>query len=104
MMQARMVRFVLALTLSWASGSCSTLPTLNEKQFSFPKEEAFMGNVTRPYEVLGLVRSQVNFPSLDVAHDESDLCKNYFNKSVKELVQLAISKGGQGVIDVKSVV
>jgi hypothetical protein len=67
-------------------------------------KSAFKGNVSRTYEKLGLVRSKVNFLTLDPGREESELCRNYFNKAVKDLVKTAKNKGGDAVIDVKSVV
>ncbi len=83
---------------------CSSFPKSTFKPHSFPTETAFMGDVKRPYQKLGLVRSKVNYQSLDVSHEEGELCRNYFNKAVSDLVQMCKDKGGDAVIDVKSVV
>ena len=83
---------------------CSTLPPSKFKHHTFPKSEAFYGNTSRPYLTLGTVRAKVDFISLDESHEEKDLCANYFNKSVRDLVTMAKQKGGDAVIDVKSVV
>ncbi|MEO5969331.1 MAG: hypothetical protein ABIQ95_05345 [Bdellovibrionia bacterium] len=83
---------------------CSTLPSTKLKHYPFPKGEAFIGNSQRPYVTLGTVRSKVDFISLDELHEEKYLCNNYFNKSVRDLVSTAKQKGGDAVIDVKSVV
>lgn len=72
-------------------------------KYAFPKE-AFIGEPDRPYEALGLVRTRVNFPSLDPRHDESQLCANYFNKAARDLLNRAREQGGDAVIDIKSVV
>lgn len=72
--------------------------------YSYPKDDAFVGDVKRPYQKLGLVRSRVNFNSLDWVHEEDQLCRNYYNKSVKELVSSAKEKGADAVIQVRSVV
>lgn len=84
--------------------SCSTLPTPKHKQYAFPKKEAFFKPPQRPYQVLGLVRAKAEFQSLDPNREEADLCRNYFNKAIHELVKTAHHKGGDAVIDVKSVV
>jgi hypothetical protein len=84
--------------------SCATLPTAKHKNYQFPKEKAFFGDVKRPYQVLGLVRSKATFISLDPNNEEAALCKNYFNKAVRDLVKFAKLQGGDAVIDVKSVV
>ncbi|MFZ9596116.1 MAG: hypothetical protein ACO3A2_08565 [Bdellovibrionia bacterium] len=92
------------LLLSLLGLSCSSLPAPRFTPHSFPKGMAFIGPVKRPYEVLGTVRSRVEFISLDDQHEEGDLCQNAFNESVETLVKLAQKKGGQAVIDVRSVV
>jgi hypothetical protein len=84
--------------------SCNSLPTVKHDKFRFPKGLAFVGDVKRPYQVLGLVRSKTEYQTLDPIHEESDLCRNYYNKTVQELVELAKEKGGDAVIDLKSVV
>ena len=58
----------------------------------------------RPYQKLGVVRSKVNFSSADPFGEEADLCRNYYNRAVKDLVQLALKQQGDAVIDVRSVV
>lgn len=84
--------------------SCSTLPSLDHEKYSYPTGTAYHGNVNRPYRKLGLVRSKVNFVTLDPGREEADLCKNYFNKAVRELVKIAKARGADAIIDVKSVV
>lgn len=84
--------------------ACSTIPNPKHKEFKYPASFAFTGDVKRPYTALGLVRSKVNFESLDPNKEETTLCKNYFNKSVRELVKYAKERGGDAVIDIKSVV
>lgn len=83
---------------------CSTLPPPHHKKYSFPKNQAFVGGVTRAYVTLGVVRSKVNFPSLDPLQEEAVLCQNYYNKVVRDLVRMAKAKGADAVIDVRSVV
>ena len=83
---------------------CSTLPESSFKHHTFPQEDAYFGNVDRPYITLGTVRSKVDFSSLDDSHEEKDLCRNFFNKSVRELLSTTKAKGGDAVIDIKSVV
>lgn len=61
-------------------------------------------NGKNPYEVLGVVKSKVNFPTLDMDKSEESLCRNYFNKAVHQLLEYARKNGGDAVIDVKSVV
>ena len=83
---------------------CSTLPSVSHKDYSFPKEKAFFGDVKRGYTTFGLVRTKVNYQSLDPQREEDDLCRNYFNKAVIDLTKMAEEKGADGVIDVKSVI
>ncbi len=95
----------LVFWLLLGGGACATLPTPSHKSFEFPAGEAFIGHsVSRPYQILGWVKSKVNFLSLDPDREESDLCKNYYSKSVQGLVQMAKDKGGNAVMDVQSVV
>jgi hypothetical protein len=94
----------LVFTFFLILSGCATLPPSRYKDHSFPKEDAFLGNVKRQYEPLGLVRAKVNFQTLDSIHEETDLCRNYYNKAVRDLVRYARDKGGDAVIDVKSVV
>lgn len=84
--------------------SCSTLPTEKHEKYLFPKDEAFVGGVERPYKVLGRVRAKMDYQSFDIAQEDLNLCKNYYNKAVKDLVKMAQKKGGDAVVDVKSVV
>ena len=73
------------------------------KRHAFP-DNAYVGDVKRPYEAMGLVKTKVDFPSLDPNIDELELCKNYYNKAVADLVRRAKKVGADAVIDVKSVV
>jgi hypothetical protein len=98
------VDVLIALALSTLLSACASLPAVKHKEYSFPKERAFLGDVKRPYEALGLVRSKVNFQSLDPNREEAELCRNYYNKAVTDLFKFAKDKGGDAVIDVKSVV
>jgi hypothetical protein len=73
-------------------------------RYTFPSD-AYIGNVKgRKYTVLGTVRSRVDYTTLDPNHEESELCKNYYNKAVRELLKNAKAQGADAVIDVKSVV
>lgn len=57
----------------------------------------------KPYEVLGRVRTKVNFPSLDGQREDTTLCKNYFNKAAKDLLSRAKKAGGDAVMEFRSV-
>lgn len=84
--------------------ACTTLPAVKHENYTFPDKKAFIGDVKRPYEALGLVRSKVNFQTLDPAREENELCVNYYRKAVRDLVEIAKERGADAVIDVKSVV
>lgn len=85
-------------------GCATTLPEPKMPKFAFPKGRAFVGDVKRPYKKLGQVRAKVNYNTLDWLHEEDQLCRNYYNKGVKELVEIAHKQGADAVIDVESVV
>jgi uncharacterized protein YbjQ (UPF0145 family) len=53
---------------------------------------------------MGGVRGKVNYTSLDGNHEEAELCVNYFNKAVLDMVRMAKEKGADAVIGIKSVV
>jgi hypothetical protein len=90
----------LLFTLS----SCASLPDTHFEKHAFPKE-AFVGDVKdRPYKALGLVKTRVDYQTLDANHEENDLCRNYYNKGARDLVKIAREKGADAVIDLKSVV
>lgn len=95
-------KLLLVLSL-YCLVSCATVPAPSHPKFTFPKE-AFVGDVKRPYKVLGQVRSKVNFATLDFDHEEDALCANFYNKAVRDLVRRSKEQGGDAVIDVKSVV
>jgi hypothetical protein len=97
---AFLVHGILILGLS----ACSSFPTPKFKAYSFPNDVAFIGNVDRPYQQMGNVRTKVNYQSLDPAREEAELCQNYFNKAVRDMVKMAKAKGADAVIQVKSVV
>lgn len=98
------MRTLLAVMIGVGSLACTSMPEVHHKSYTFPKDKAFVGDVKRPYEKLGMVRAEVNFQSLDFSREEDDLCRNYYNKAVRDLVKLAEEKGAQAVIDVKSIV
>lgn len=94
--------------LGWALSctllGCGTIPEARYESFEFPNKNAFITAVKRPFQPLGWVKAKVNFQSFDPNREESALCKNYYNKAVRQLVQAALSKGADAVVDVKSVV
>ena len=84
--------------------SCNTVPTQKFVPYSFPKDVAYTGNVERPFQPMGYVRTKVNFQSLDMSHDEAELCKNYFNQAVRDMLKMARAKGADGLVQVRSIV
>lgn len=89
-----------------ALGGCASVPEPKFEKFAFPRN-AYVGDVQRPYVVLGPVRSKVDYPSLDMGdngHEESRLCRNYYNKAVRDLLKFARRQGADAVVDVQSVV
>jgi hypothetical protein len=99
----KLSRIALATASCLAGAACTTLPSPKHGRYRFPKE-AHVGDVKRPYTVLGQVRAKIDFPTLDPESDERTLCRNYYNRAVQDLVRRARDQGADAVIDVKSVV
>jgi hypothetical protein len=95
-----MYQFIYLLTFLVG---CSKIFTTQHKWYSFP-EHARFEEPSQPYKRIGIVRSKVNFTSLDDRYDETTLCKNYFNKAIADLVKMAKDKGADAVVRVRSVV
>jgi hypothetical protein len=83
---------------------CGSIPQASYESFEFPSHSAYTKKIDRPFQSLGWVRSKVNFQSLDANREEASLCKNYYNKSVRELVETAKTKGADAVINIQSIV
>lgn len=90
---------VLCLVL----GACSSIPEPPFQKHEFPKQ-AQVGLPNRAYEIIGQVKSKVNYSSLDSERDENKLCGNAFNRAAELLVKYGQKKGADAVIDVRSVV
>jgi hypothetical protein len=74
-------------------------------KYAFPKEDASFGEPARPHAVLGTVRTKVEYNSaMTPDSDDDQLCKNYFNKAVLDLVSRSKDQGGDAVKNVRSVV
>jgi len=84
-------------------GACTTLPEVKHKKYGFPAD-AYVQEPKRTYKTLGVVRAKVNYQTLDPNSEEKDLCKNYYNHAVEELVDKAKDQAADAVVDVKSVV
>jgi hypothetical protein len=93
------------LALALFSVACSTgIPDPHYERHEFPAD-AYVGDVKdRPYDSLGIVRGRAEYVTLDPGHEEGDLCRNYYNKAVRDLVKAAREKKADAVIQVKSVV
>lgn len=85
-------------------GGCATLPSASHRPYTFPNQAYFLPPKDREYDVIGTVKSKVNFNALDQEHSEEALCSNYFNKAVGQLVKMAQDKGADAVVDVHTVV
>ena len=79
------------------------MPTPSHKKYTFPPN-VYLESVERPYEILGRVRAKVDYETLDANREEKDLCRNYYKKAATELLELAKKKGGDAVLEVRSVV
>ena len=99
----RALRQAGAALLAVAATSCATMPEPRFERHEFP-EDAYVGDVKRPYETLGMVKTRVDFPTLYADRDENMLCSNYYNKAAADLVKRARKIGADAVIDIKSVV
>jgi len=88
---------------SLAVYGCSSMPQPKFEKYSFPKEDTFTGKPKKPFKVLGMVKSRVNFTTLDPNRDEQALCANYFNRAAELLLEYAKDAGGDAVADVRSV-
>jgi hypothetical protein len=55
-------------------------------------------------EKLSVVKSKINFTSLDPNRDEETLCKNAYNQGAQALVKKAKAMGGHAVEGLRSVV
>jgi len=88
---------------------CGTIPTPKMTPHHFPKTGAYAEDhptdSEHPYDKLGVVRTKVNFSSLHPDRDDDELCRNYYNKAVNDLIKRAKTElKGDGVINVRSVV
>lgn len=96
-------RFTAVVALAAMVASCSSMPEPKVKWYDFPKE-AYIEKPDRPHEVVGIVRTKVEFPTLLAEYDESALCRNYFNKAARDLLKRAEKLGADAVIELRSVV
>ncbi len=103
----RRVRIALGAALGLGCAlqvmGCASLPEQKVKRFAFPKE-AFVDVPKRAFRRLGLVRTKVNFNTLNQDWEESSLCRNYFNKAALDLVKRAKERGADAVVEIRSIV
>ena len=96
--------FAFFLILGVLAG-CSTLPTPEIKRYAFPKQDVYLGEPDRPYEVIGTVRTSAHWPSLLLpGANEQSLCRNSYNKAATDLLRRAREAGAEAVMQVRSVV
>jgi hypothetical protein len=93
--------FVTLLAL--AATACSSMPKIQVKTYKFPKN-AFVGKPEWPFETLGVVRTKVEYASLNPDWEEAALCQNYYNKAVGDLLKRAKERGADAIAHVRSVV
>jgi len=84
--------------------ACASLSTPQQSHYFFPKNAVYIGKIDRPYKTLGVVRTKLNYPSLDPNYEEDDLCRNYFNQAAHDLLKRAREHGADAVIDMRSVI
>lgn len=104
--QVKRTRYIiLALALMLAT-ACTTAVKSEFTLHHFPKGKAFVEKPNRPFEILGSVKAKADFSTLETDEPraaERSLCRNYYNKAVRDLVRLAKRHGGDAVIQVRSV-
>lgn len=90
---------------------CATMPKEAHELVVFPKDRVFIEKITdrlkdskESYKPLGTVRTKVNFPVNGEDVEEAVLCKNYYNKGARNLLEEAQKVGADKVDDVASVV
>ena len=86
--------------------ACSTLPTPQVTKYEFPKADVYVDQKpTRKFNLLGSVRTKVNFNSMNPEREEKDLCQNYYNKAVADLLKRAKREArADAVVEIRSVV
>lgn len=87
--------------------ACSSLPEPKFTRHEFPTKNVYIDDVTPPrkYETLGLVRTRVNYNTLNPDRDEAELCRNAYNKAARDLLRIARRDAkADAIIEVRSVV
>jgi uncharacterized protein YbjQ (UPF0145 family) len=101
MKSRQLVSIALFCGLVWG---CTTVPEPKMDRHEFPTTRASLERPAREYEDLGRVTAKVNYASLTSRYEEKTLCNNAFNQAVNKLVERARAKGGDAVVEVRSVV
>lgn len=90
---------------------CASLPEPEYTKHEFPKKGVYVDlppeehQAGRKFEVLGIVKTKVNYGSMNPDKDEHELCRNYYNKAARDLLKRARREAkGDAVIEVRSVV
>ena len=99
-------KIAFSASLMATLGGCSTLPTPHVTKYDFPKSDVYVEEKPkRKFTILGSVRARVNFNSMNPEREEKDLCNNYYNKAVADLLKRAKKEAkADAVAEVRSVV
>ncbi len=105
-LQRALIATLIGSGLAVALSDCaSSVPMPHMTKYYFPgDDQAFVDAPKRPYLVLGEVKSKATFSSLDFEHGDDQLCRNYYNKAVKDLVSRAKHVGADAVVNIRTVV
>lgn len=107
---SRGIRGGLSFAIFFLS-SCASIPEVPYTKYEFPKKGVYVELppaehvAGRKYDILGFVRTKVNYGSMNPDKDESELCQNYYNKAARDLLKRARAEAkGDAVIETRSVV
>jgi hypothetical protein len=85
----------------------SGIPNQEIRHYRLPRSGVFEEHELKekPYEALGLMKGKTNFNSLVESMTFEQLCSNYFNKAVTELLSRAKrDRGADALMNLQSVV
>lgn len=107
----RLSGFVIWVLLALGGGACSSAPRSvpTPEITKLTPADVYIGEPQgREYEILGTVRTWEEFPTLlDDSFDEQEFrrrCRKAFYQASAKLLKIARENGGNGVVDVRSVV
>ncbi|MBL7715153.1 MAG: hypothetical protein JNL01_06760 [Bdellovibrionales bacterium] len=92
------------LVAAFCFQACSTVPEPKKAKPVHVPKNAFVEVPNYPYEVLGEVKTRIDYNALDLENDEYLLCKNAYARAAKDLVRFSRENGGDAVIEMRSVV